>query len=98
MIPVTLCSPELSLVTWLPSERMPKFSSTASAKTTEEWPSEKKKPTDRGRLPSHQLAGGVVDGRDVVGVERVAHAQGVGQDPGAEPEDLRRGDVIVPAY
>src|SRR5262249_22962404 len=47
---------------------------------------------------AHQLARGVVDRRDVVGVEGVPHAQGVGQDPGAEPEDLRGGDVIVPAY
>ncbi len=31
---------------------MPKFSSTASTNTTEEWPSEKKKPIDSGRLPS----------------------------------------------
>ena len=52
MIPVTLCSPEWPLRTWLSSARMPKFSSTARAKTTEEWPSEKKKPTDSGRLPS----------------------------------------------
>ena len=44
-----------------------------------------------------QLAGGVVDGGDVVGVERVPHAQGVGQDPGPEAEDLGSGDVVVPA-
>jgi hypothetical protein len=31
---------------------MPKFSSTASTNTTLEWPSEKKNPTDSGRLPS----------------------------------------------
>jgi hypothetical protein len=36
MIPVTLCRPELSLRTWSSSARMPKFSSTASTKTTEE--------------------------------------------------------------
>ena len=31
---------------------MPKFSTRASTNTTLERPSEKKKPTDRGRLPS----------------------------------------------
>ena len=31
---------------------MPKLSRTARAKTTDEWPSEKKKPTLSGRLPS----------------------------------------------
>ena len=36
----------------------------------------------------HQLAGGVVDGRDVVGVEGVAQAQGVGEDAHPDPEAL----------
>ena len=31
---------------------MPKFKSTTRTKTTDEWPSEKKKPTLKGRLPS----------------------------------------------
>ena len=31
---------------------MPKFSRTASANTTLEWPREKKNPVDSGRLPS----------------------------------------------
>ena len=44
-----------------------------------------------------QLAGGVVDGGDVVGVEGVAHAQGVGQHAGPEAEDLVRADVVVAA-
>ena len=35
-----------------------------------------------GALPvAHQLAGGVVDGGDVVGVEGVPQAQGVGRQP-----------------
>jgi hypothetical protein len=42
-----------------------------------------------------ELAGGVVDRGDVVGVESASHAEGVGEDAGAEAEDLRPGDVIV---
>ncbi len=50
-----------------------------------EWPSEKKYPTLSGRLPvMDQLAGGVVDGRNVIGIEGVAHPQRVGQHPGPE--------------
>ena len=52
MIPVMLCSSELSLLTWLSRARMPKFSSSASRKTMVECPREKKNPTDSGRLPS----------------------------------------------
>jgi hypothetical protein len=44
-----------------------------------------------------QLAGGVVDRRDVVGVERVPHAQRVGQRPGTDPEDRRLADLVVAA-
>ena len=51
-MPVTLCSPELPFFTWSSSERIPKFNSTAKKKTTVECPSEKKKPTLIGRLPS----------------------------------------------
>ncbi len=51
-IPVTLCRPELPLRSWLSRDRMPRFSSIASANTTLECPREKKKPTDSGRLPS----------------------------------------------
>ena len=38
--------------TWLSSARIPKLSSTARRNTIVEWPSEKKKPTLSGRLPS----------------------------------------------
>ena len=44
-----------------------------------------------------QLAGGVVDGRDVVGVEGVAHAQREGQDAGAQTEQLRLRNMEVVA-
>ena len=49
---VTLCSPELPFFTCASKERMPKFKRMAIAKTIDECPSEKKKPTLRGRLPS----------------------------------------------
>ena len=50
--PVMLCRAEPLSRTSLPTARKPKFSSRASTNTTVECPSEKKKPTDSGRLPS----------------------------------------------
>ena len=44
-----------------------------------------------------QLAGGVVDGGDVVGVEGVPHAERVGQRAGADAEDRRLADLVVAA-
>ena len=60
----------------------------ADAMTTiEEWPSEKKKPTESGRLPLlHQLAHDIVDRRDVVGVEGVAQPEHIGEEGGAEQD------------
>jgi hypothetical protein len=52
MIPVVLCRPEPSFLTCWSRVRMPKFSSSAGMNTMVEWPSEKKNPTDSGRLPS----------------------------------------------
>ena len=49
---VQWCSPELPFLTWLSRKRIPKLSSTASPKTTEECPRENQKPTLSGRLPS----------------------------------------------
>ena len=49
---VTRWRPEEPFATWESSARMPKLRSTASANTTDEWPSEKKNPTLSGRLPS----------------------------------------------
>ncbi len=55
---------------------------TPIATTIVEWPSEKKNPNENGRgwpVPCRScmhLAGGVVDGRDVVGVEGVPQARG----------------------
>ena len=52
MMLVVYCRCELEFLTCSSSARMPKFSSIASRNTTLEWPREKKKPTDSGRLPS----------------------------------------------
>ncbi len=49
---VVYCRWELPFLTCSSSPRMPKFSRTASANTTLEWPREKKNPTESGRLPS----------------------------------------------
>ena len=50
--PVACCSAEPSLSSALLSPRTPNTTSTPSANTTVEWPSEKKKPTLSGRWPS----------------------------------------------
>ena len=52
MMLVVYCRCELPFLTCSSRPRMPKFSSTASANTTLEWPREKKNPVDSGRLPS----------------------------------------------
>jgi hypothetical protein len=49
---VSWCRPDEPLRTGPVSARMPSASSRLSTKTTLEWPSEKKNPTDNGRLPS----------------------------------------------
>ena len=43
----------------------------------------------------HELAGGVVDGGDVVAVEGVPHAQGVGGEADAEAEGLGAEAVVM---
>ncbi|HUA95839.1 MAG TPA: hypothetical protein VMB82_09960 [Acidimicrobiales bacterium] len=43
----------------------------------------------------HELPGRVVDGRDVVGVKGVAHAEGERQDAGADPEHLGSRQLVV---
>ena len=54
-VPIRLvrwCSRDSGWVTGPPSARTPIANRNASANTTDEWPSEKKKPTLMGRLPS----------------------------------------------
>ncbi len=61
---------------------------TASANTIVEWPSEKKKPMPKGPLAFLQHEPyGVVDRRDVIGVEGVAQTEHVGDE--AEPDQRR---------
>ena len=53
--------------------------------TTVEWPSEKiEAGRERALALLHQLARHIVDGGDVVGVDRVAQPEAVGQERGAE--------------
>ena len=67
---------------------------TDSATTIVEWPSEKKRPTaDRPLAVLHQLAGRVVDRRDVVRVDRVAQAEGVGEEGGREQDRVAGRDA-----
>src|ERR1700722_12576593 len=51
----------------------------------------------RPLLLVHELARGVVDGRDVIGVEGVTHPERVGEDPRAHTEDLGLADPVVMA-
>ena len=100
--PVAAWSVDPSWVTGPASALTPSESSRARAKTIVECPRENQKPTESGLRPvlvGEQLARGVVDRRDVVGVEGVAQPERVGQDPdadgehrvvAAEPEVLRR--------
>ena len=99
MMPVTECSPESPFSTWPASAFTPRVRASASRNTIEEWPSENQNPTDRGLRASsaaflglgrhvlgHQLAGGVVDGGDVICVEGVPQSEGVSQDADADVE------------
>ena len=53
--------------------------------------------TQRPLAVVDKLTGRVVDGGDVVGVEGVAHSQGVGEDAGPESQEPGLGDVVVVA-
>ncbi len=50
---------------------------------------------DRALAVRHELAGGVVDGGDVVRVEGVPHTEGVRGQPQPDAEQLRRRHVVV---
>jgi len=53
-------------------------------------------PDAQGTLTlAHELAGGVVDGRDVIGVERVPHAERVCRDAQSDPHELPADGVAV---
>src|ERR1017187_1955413 len=52
---------------------------------------------ERPLAVADQLAGGVIDRGDVVGVERVPHPQRVGEYAGAHAEHLAAAEVIAPA-
>ena len=70
------------------SPRMPTARPIASRKTIDRVPErEEEADAQRPLAVAHQLARGVVDGADVVGVEGVAHAERVGRDADADAED-----------
>src|ERR1700709_2751499 len=86
--PVTWCSVEPSLDTSPLRPRPPIANSAARAKTIVEW-REEEADAERALAVGHELAGGVVDGGDVVDVERVAHAEHVRGDADADAERRR---------
>ncbi len=90
MMPPNVSIVEFELLTWLMIALAAKVSPTPSPKTTRRVP--QGEPETDGQRPlalGHELAGGVVDGRDVVSVERVAETQGVRRDSDPDPEELR---------
>ena len=77
---------------------MPKFSSDGEDEHHRRVAEREEEPDRQRPLAlADQLAGGVVDGGDVVGVERVPHAEGVGQHARAHAEGLAPADVVMPA-
>src|SRR3954454_20065448 len=109
--PVAESSVESSSWTCPASAFTPSDSRSASTNTIVEWPRENQKPTESGRRGAHrerpagrrradpvgeQLAGRVVDGGDVVGVEGVPQAEGVGEHPHADVEDAAGTQAEVP--
>ena len=63
-----------------------------SATTIVEWPSEKKRPTATGRLPSCiSFRVDVVDRGDVVGVHRVTEPEAVGEECGRQQDRVGLG-------
>ena len=65
-------------------------------KTTELCPRLNQNPTLSGRLPApHELAGRVVDGCDVIGVECVPHAERVCRYAQSDPQELTADRVAV---
>ena len=78
------------------TERTPATSSRLATKTTDEWPRENQKPgADRRLALADELAGGVVDRGDVVGVEGVPDAEHVGGQADADAEDAGAAEPVV---
>ena len=86
--PVAWCRAEWSFVTLPLRPRMPSASPIASRKTIDRM-AEREEEADAQRplAVGHQLAGRVVDGGDVIGIEGVAHPERVGRDADADAED-----------
>ena len=96
--PVVCCREEASFSTWPARARTPKASSRQSPNTIARVAQGEPEADRQRALPlGHQLAGGVVDGGDVVGVEGVPHAERVGGHAQPDAEDLARADLVVRA-
>ena len=86
-------------LTWRSSARIPKFSATARAKTTLECPSEKKKPTPSGRLPSPTSLRVVLSMAAMWSASKAWRTPRVyARHAGAEAEQLGLRDVEVLAH
>ncbi len=110
MTPVTECSSELSFSTW-PGERLHPDREQERQREHDRGVAEGEPEPDRERLADlgaghaggfllgvvgHQLARGVVDRRDVVGVERVPQPERVREDADADREDrVVTAEVVV---
>jgi hypothetical protein len=78
------------------SDRMPSASRVTTMKTTELCPRLSQNSTLSGRLLSpHELAGRVVDGCDVIGVERVRRAERVCRHAQSDPQELTADRLAV---
>ena len=90
-VPMTLvvcCSEELPFLTWSSRLRIAEVQQHGQGEHDAGVPQGEEKPhAQRALSVAQKLAGGVVNRRDVVGVERVSHPEGVGQRPRPEAED-----------
>ena len=87
MIPVHLCSPEAVILDRAVQRTDAEVQQHGQGEHDGRVAEGEEVPDAKRALPVlDQLAGGVVDRGDVVGVKGMAHAQGVGQHPGADPK------------
>ena len=96
MIPVVRCSDELFVLTGASRRADAEVEQHGEDEHHRRVPKREEEPDAQRPLALvDELAGRVVDGRDVIGVEGVAHPERVGEDPRADAEELGLGDVVV---
>ena len=94
--PVTWCSSEWSFLTGPASDLDPDREQEREREHDRRVPEREPEPDAQRPLAfAHQLAGGVVDRGDVVGVEGVAHPERVGGDADPDRERSRRSEAVV---